>query len=71
MDAWQLRQATQWNYCWDFSGAGIIIGEIRVSEVKFRNGRMEQEYSHKTAGRGAMILDEQSLMPIGTFIPPR
>ena len=69
--AWRIHQATQWDYRWDFGGGGTIIGEIRINEVKLSNGRLEQQYSHKTAGSGILILDEETLKPIDTAVPTR
>lgn len=64
--AWVTRPVSAWDYRWAFSGNGSIIGEISIRAVEVRsNGRLALPYSHKTAGSGELILDEDTLAPLG------
>lgn len=67
--AWKLYQTSDWNYRWEFSGGGTIIGEIGVGAVKVENKRLIQTYSHAKLGGGRWLLDEQTLKPLGKAPP--
>lgn len=65
-NAWKIRQATQWDYRWDFSGGGSINFEVRVDGVEpHGQGVLKQTFTHKKYGDSAITLDENSLEPIG------
>ena len=64
---WQLYQASDWDYRWEFSGGGTIHFEIRVASVKTQgDGSLRQKYSHEKYGSAIWQLDEASLKPTGT-----
>lgn len=64
--AWQVCQASDWEYRWNFSGGGSIPFEIGVARVSpYGAGRLLQEYRHVKYGSGAWLLDESTLKPIG------
>lgn len=63
---WQIHQASDWDYRWDFQGGGTIAFEIHVSPVKaYAAGSLSQKYSHEKYGTGVWQLDEATLRPIG------
>ncbi len=64
-NAWRIVQASDWNYRWDFSGGGSIIGEIGVGAVEARDGALAQGYSHAKLGGGRWTLDPATLKPTG------
>jgi hypothetical protein len=69
--AWKIYQTSDWNYRWYFSGGGSIIGEIRITPVTLRDGKLTQGFSHIKAGSKTWVLDEETLKPVGTItIPP-
>ena len=63
--AWRVIQTSDWNYRWNFSGGGTIIGEISVGPVETQGGALAQSYSHAKLGGGRWSLDEATLKPTG------
>ena len=63
--AWKRYQTSDWNYRWDFSGGGSIIGDVGVGAVEVQDGVLVQSYSHAKSGGGRWRLDETALKPIG------
>ena len=56
---WVIKQLTNWDYRWEFSGGGSISNEVRIG--KFRNrgdGYYELDYSHIKYGNGTFLLNE-------------
>jgi hypothetical protein len=69
--AWQIHQATEWTYRWDFSGGGSIASEIALSGVSLHsNGSLTQSYRHDKYGSGTWLLDETTLKPAGALEQP-
>lgn len=67
-NAWKTRQATQWDYRWDFSGGGSINFEVRLDGVNAHGeGVLKQTFTHTRYGEGGITLDEDSLEPLGTL----
>ncbi len=72
---WRIRQATDWDYRWDFSGRGYIAMEIKFSGVSVTSaGKLMQSASHIKHGSGVWEVDEATLkhvalMPRGTGRP--
>ncbi len=62
---WKYYQTTDWDYRWEFSGGGSIIGEVGFGPVEMENGNLTQHYSHAKKGGGRWILDEKTLKPTG------
>jgi hypothetical protein len=56
---WEIKQLTDWNYRWEFSGGGSIIFEVRVGPFKNRgDGFYELGYGHVKYGNGTFLLNE-------------
>ena len=64
--AWKSVQATKWDYRWDFSGGGSIIFEVHISGVTpDGQGLLKQTCTHSKYGRVELLLDEDTLKPVG------
>jgi hypothetical protein len=63
--AWKAYQTSDWNYRWEFSGGGTIVGEVGVGPVAVEDGVLAQGYSHAKLGGGRWRLDEATLKPVG------
>jgi hypothetical protein len=56
---WEIRQLTQWDYRWEFSGGGSINFDVRVGAFTNRgDGFYELGYSHIKYGSGTFLLNE-------------
>jgi hypothetical protein len=67
---WVVRQASDWDYRWDFQGGGSIVPEIRLGSVRpAGNGRLQLPFDHDKAGHGRLILDESSLSRLSVAPP--
>ena len=67
---WDIKQITNWDYRWYFSGNGSINNEVRLGDFKRRkDGRYELGYQHIKYGTGTILLD-QDLNPIGKILKP-
>lgn len=66
-DRWICRQITDWPYRWVFTGRGSLHFEITfLPALSIGDGLIVQEYEHSKLGVGSIILDEETLKPIGT-----
>jgi putative BNR repeat neuraminidase len=64
-DGWKIRQASDWDYRWEFGGGGTIIFEIRVGAVSVTDdGLLVQSRSHAKRRGGRWQLDAETLKPI-------
>ncbi|MBI5831474.1 MAG: BNR repeat-containing protein [Armatimonadetes bacterium] len=71
-DGWHHEQASDWDYRWDFSGGGSLLGELRITGVSTApDGTLRQGYWHAKKGTGVWRLDETTLRPIGLMPPQR
>lgn len=62
---WQIRQATNWDYRWDFGGRGAIATDITFSGVSAPlAGKLVQSYHHAKHGSGVWEVDEATLRHI-------
>ncbi|WP_373494153.1 BNR repeat-containing protein [Aquiflexum sp.] len=67
---WDIKQVTDWDHRWEFSGRGSIIFEVRIGQFKRReDGKYELGYEHVKYGNGTILLDEE-LNPIGEVLKP-
>ncbi len=66
---WVIRQASEWDYRWEFQGRGSLNFEVRSGSARVREGRLTQPYSHPS-GSGEWELDEATLRPIGRVTRP-
>ena len=56
---WVIKQLTDWNYRWEFSGGGSINNDVKVGTFKNRgDGFYELGYSHIKYGNGTLLLNE-------------
>ena len=63
---WVEYQQTDWDYRWEFSGGGTIIGEIGVGGVVLdQEARLRHNWSHRVKGGGTYYIDPETLRPIG------
>lgn len=68
---WTIKQITDWNYRWEFSGGGSINNEVIVGAFKHReDGNYELGYSHIKYGSGTFLLNK-SLDIIGSVLKPK
>ncbi|MEO0333916.1 MAG: BNR-4 repeat-containing protein, partial [Bacteroidota bacterium] len=58
-EAWQIKQVTDWNYRWYFSGHGSINKEVFIGPFNRRDdGYYELGYNHIKYGTGTLLLNE-------------
>jgi len=56
---WEIKQLTDWDYRWEFSGGGSINTEVRVGKFKNRGkGFYELDYWHIKYGSGTFLLNK-------------
>lgn len=70
---WQVVTATTWDYRWNFSGGGTLVGEIVFTGVSIIDGQLVENVSHKRYGRLRLIMDPVSLeaRTVGQPMPKR
>ena len=57
-DIWSIKQITNWDYRWEFTGRGSINNEVRIGSFGRRDdGYYELSYSHIKYGNGTFLLD--------------
>ena len=55
---WEIKQLTNWDYRWEFSGNGSITTEVWVGPfVRREDGLYELGYDHVKYGKGTFLLD--------------
>ena len=69
---WKIGQLTDWTYRWWFEGGGSIGREISIGNIEQHSpGKLSLAYSHKKHGGGVLIIDEETLKPVGKESKPR
>lgn len=64
---WEIKQISDWNYRWNFSGGGGIVFEIGVRGAqKSGNNLVKVTYSHIKNGEGYWLIDENTLKVVKT-----
>lgn len=63
---WQVVQATRWDYRWEFSGGGTLVGQIGFSGVRSANGTLLEDVAHNQYGRMQLRLDGRTLALIAS-----
>lgn len=64
--AWRIRQVTDWDYRWWFEGGGSIIVDLRLEAVRPAGaGRLALPFWHRHYGSHTLLLDEETLAPVG------
>lgn len=67
---WTIKQVTDWDYRWYFSGNGSINNEVLIGDfIRREDGRFELGYDHIKYGKGTLLLDE-NFNTIGKVIKP-
>lgn len=57
---WEIKQLTNWNYRWEFSGGGSINNEVRIGTFSNRgDGYYELGYEHISYGSGTFLINEK------------
>lgn len=66
---WEIKQISNWNYRWYFSGGGGIVFEIVLEGAqKYGNNLVKINYNHIKYGEGYWLVDENSLKVIKNVI---
>lgn len=69
---WMRRQLTRWTHPWTFRGGGSIPFGIRLSASEaWGHGRLKLGFSHLRHGKGTVIFDEETLLPLRPGDPRR
>ncbi len=69
---WVSRQISEWEHRWDFNGGGSIEFGIRLGALQaYGQGKLALPYAHFRHGEGLLVIDEQTLVPLGTAEAPR
>lgn len=56
---WVVKQLTNWDYRWEFSGGGSIVFEVRIGGFRNRgDGSYELDYGHIKYGNGTFLINE-------------
>ncbi len=62
---WQIKQISNWNYRWAFSGPGSIESEIKINSAKLNpDNTIKVAYWHTQKGHGEITVDNKT----GTLI---
>jgi hypothetical protein len=63
---WVIRAiGADWTYRWAFGGPGSLVREVQVEAPRMEGGRVRVQYQHAKHGRGAWLLDEETLRVVG------
>lgn len=59
---WVIKQVSNWNYRWNFSGPGSITFEIRLNGGRVNEGgEIVIDYMHVKKGNGQLVIDTENL----------
>jgi hypothetical protein len=59
---WVIKQVSDWNYRWNFSGPGSITFEIRLNGGSVNDsGQILIDYTHVKKGNGQLVIDSKNL----------
>lgn len=68
---WNVVQASNWDYRWDFGGGGSISFEVGLGPVQPHADRtLTQSWRNVKYGSGTWTLDEATLKPVTTTTAP-
>ena len=69
---WVIRQLSNWDYRWEFSGGGSISNKVRLSAISARqDGLLELDYSNFKHGKGTWLIDSEKLKVCGKVLKSR
>lgn len=60
-NGWQIHQATDWNFRWDFGGRGSIVNRVGLSPIAHEDGQLTQRFWIDTVGTQKYLLDPDQL----------
>jgi hypothetical protein len=67
---WEVRQLSNWNFRWAFSGGGAIPGEVHLGRpAPQKDGTVLVDYTTKAAGSGRWKLNSETLAVIAKLPP--
>lgn len=68
---WNIQQASDWDFRWDFGGGGSISFEVGISAVRPIEGSLlRQTWRNAKDGSGTWTLDESTLKPVQDSATP-
>lgn len=69
---WKIRQITDWDHRWHFSGGGSIACKVMVHSPRTHgDGKLAIPYRHEKYGSGLLIVNEETFQLLGTEPKPR
>ena len=69
---WKISCVSKWDYRWEFKGNGSINVEIRVGTISpAGGGKLHLPYRHIKHGSGLLVIDEETLKPLGVAKAPK
>ena len=68
-NSWDIQQASQWNYRWNFYGGGSIPMEVMMGPLKASDGRLTILIHHAIYGTGIWSVDPKTMQLIGKPAP--
>jgi len=69
---WKISCVSDWDYRWEFRGGGSINVELTVGAVTPGGaGKLHLPFRHIKHGRGMLVIDEETLKPLGVAKPPK
>lgn len=61
---WNIQQASDWTWRYEFSGGGSIGAQVRVYPIELTANGLRQHYQNAVHGTGAWRLDPATLKPL-------
>lgn len=60
-NGWEVNQATNWDFRWDFGGRGSIGKRVGLTPIALEDGKITQRYWIDTAGTQKFLLEPDGL----------
>jgi hypothetical protein len=67
--AWNIQQASNWDYRWDFHGGGSFPMEVMIGPLQAYNGYLSIMVHHSVYGTGMRQVDPRTMQLIGKPVP--
>jgi len=67
--AWNIQQASNWDYRWDFHGGGSIPMEVMIGPLHVSNGKLNLMVHHSVYGTGMWEVDLKTMQLVGKPVP--
>jgi rhamnogalacturonyl hydrolase YesR len=68
--AWDRRKISDWNYRWDFKGAGTLTFMLGIKSARpYGNGELAMNYRHNVLGDGVLVFDQETFEPLRVEAP--